>query len=69
MNTLNLARPPLLEYDEAATYLGCSRRTVERLAAAGHLRPVRIGNRVRYHQADLDACIASGGATTKPVPQ
>jgi excisionase family DNA binding protein len=62
MSHPGLARPQLLDADEAAAYLDCSRRTIERLAKAKHLAPVRIGSRVRFRVADLDAFIAAGGA-------
>lgn len=55
-------RPQLLDYDETAVYLDCSRRTVERLAKAGHLRPVRIASKVRFRVGDLDSFVATGGA-------
>jgi excisionase family DNA binding protein len=58
----NLARPLLLDYDQTAVYLDCSRRTVERLVKAGHLQPVRIASKVRFRAGDLDAFIAAGGA-------
>jgi len=39
---------------EVADLLGCSRRTVERMAARGQLRPVHIGPRlVRFSWVDV----------------
>jgi excisionase family DNA binding protein len=67
MSQPNLAGPQLLVPDDTAAYLGCSRRTVERLVAAGHLMPVRIGSRVWFRVADLDAFIAAGGTSTTAV--
>ena len=55
------AQSDLLDRDEAATYLGISPRTLAVWAATGRysLKFVRIGRRVKYRRADLDAFIAS----------
>ena len=52
-----------LDRTQAAAYLGLSRATLATWAANGThseiLRPFRIGRRVRYQRAALDAFIAS----------
>jgi excisionase family DNA binding protein len=50
--------PALLTVSEAATYLGMSRRTVERIAAAGVLPVVQLADhRRRFRRSDLDEYI------------
>jgi excisionase family DNA binding protein len=44
----------LLSYSDAAIYLGCSERVMQRLAAEGEISKVRIGRRVLFAQEDLD---------------
>lgn len=52
---------PLLTYDEVADTLGTSRRHVERLVTAGHLRPIKLGVRmVRFDPRDVRALIERG---------
>jgi excisionase family DNA binding protein len=49
----------LLNLNDAARYLGVSRRHVERLLARGELPRVRLGRSVRIVVADLDRLIAA----------
>ena len=44
----------LMNADEAAEYLGVSRRHFYNMQAAGELAVVRIGRRTLYLRADLD---------------
>jgi excisionase family DNA binding protein len=53
------AAPQLLTAREAARLLAIGLRTVERLAANGQLRFVRIGRLIRFAPADLAAFIDS----------
>jgi excisionase family DNA binding protein len=48
--------PPdrLATLDQAATYLGVSRRTVSRWITSGHLTGYRLGPTYRYVRVDLD---------------
>lgn len=55
-------------HKEAAAYLGISTRYLSRETAGGQLPVVKIGRRVSYLRADLDAYIAAhrrivGGTT------
>lgn len=60
--------PRLLTKRQAADYLSTSRRTVERLVAAGLLLPVRLGQRqVRFHREELDLFIESLPRTRKAL--
>lgn len=49
--------PRLLTYEDAASVLACSDRSVKRLVAGGQLRAVRIGGTARIRVADLDAYV------------
>jgi len=49
------ARSTLLTIEDVASYLNCSRRTVERLVAGGYLRPLRAGARRRFRIEEVDA--------------
>lgn len=49
---------PVLTHDEVALLLRCSRRSVSRLVAGGHLTPVAIAGNRRYHRDDVEAYIA-----------
>jgi excisionase family DNA binding protein len=57
----DVATPPagaLLDTRAVAALLHTSVRTVERLAAAGELEPIRLGRRtVRFAAADVDSLI------------
>lgn len=44
----------LLTVAQAAEYMQCSRRTVERLIARGDLTPVHVGSRRRLRVEELD---------------
>ncbi|NLS97973.1 MAG: helix-turn-helix domain-containing protein [Planctomycetaceae bacterium] len=47
--------PTLLTPDQAAAYIGMSRRWVYRAASAGEFpRPVKIGSATRWRRSDLD---------------
>lgn len=46
---------PLLSVNEAAQFLGVSRRQVYRLLELCDLPAVRVGERIRFRPADLDA--------------
>ena len=53
-----------MDVDEAATYLGCSTRTIRRYATDGELRHTRIGHMLRFRRTWLDSWMdtrASGG--------
>jgi excisionase family DNA binding protein len=50
---------PLLSYREAATYLGVSRSTVERLVRGRELIPVSIRCRRLLLRSDLDGYISA----------
>lgn len=49
----------LLTLDEAKERLRVSRRTVERLIAAGQIRPTRIGRRTLVTERELEAYVAA----------
>jgi excisionase family DNA binding protein len=49
----------LLTLDEAADRLRISRRTVERLIAAGRIRTVNIGRRRFVTERELEAFVAA----------
>lgn len=49
--------PRLLTYEDAASALACSDRSVKRLVAGGQLRAVRVGGTARIRLADLDAYV------------
>jgi excisionase family DNA binding protein len=56
---------PFLNTDQAAFYVGLSRRTLEKMRTAGggpHYR--KHGRYVRYHIADLDAWSNNSGKTS-----
>jgi|HubBroStandDraft_6_1064221.scaffolds.fasta_scaffold00365_29 excisionase family DNA binding protein len=58
-----LARMPelrgrvLITLDEAATYMACTRRTLENEVTRGRLQRVMVGRCVRVSVADLEAYI------------
>jgi excisionase family DNA binding protein len=49
----------LLDYEGAAHYLCTTPRHVKELWAKRHVAAVKVGRRVRFTQADLDAYIAT----------
>lgn len=55
--------PALLKNDEAATYLGVSIDTVQKLTAARELRKITLPGTTaaRYSRAELDAAIERWG--------
>jgi excisionase family DNA binding protein len=62
----------LLTAAETARFLRCSVRTLERERAEGRgCRYVRIGGRIRYRRADVDAFITAHvrGHATEAVPK
>ena len=69
MNTFNLDNDnlfsdlsPLLTTSEVAKCLKVSKPLVRSLVKQKHLTPVRIGNIIRYSQAELKRFVESGGA-------
>lgn len=55
----------MLTYDEAAALLNISRRHMVRLVAERRIRYVKVGNRVRFHRADVEAFVSAH--TVDPV--
>ena len=53
---------PLLTTSEVAKCLNVSKPLVRNLVKQKHLTPVRIGNIIRYSQAELKRFVESGGA-------
>jgi len=49
----------LLTLDQVAEHLQVSRRTVERLVAAGRIRIVRVGRLIRVSERELEAYLAA----------
>lgn len=62
-DTITVPPPAATNVRGAAVHLGVSPSTVRRLTAAGDLRAVRIGGRVLYRYADLDAYLAEAAST------
>ena len=58
--------PPRLRYDEAAKYVGVSRRQLERAVSARRVEHVKIGNSVSFTVEALDDFIAR---STRPANQ
>ena len=54
----------LLDYEGAAHYLCTTPRHVRELWAKRHVAAVKVGRRVRFTQADLDAFIATNRVNT-----
>src|SRR5690349_22979878 len=50
--------PRVLGVDDAATYLGCSRRQIRYLVSRGLLHAVRLDRRLRLDRIEIDALIA-----------
>lgn len=61
-----MVAPALLNRQQAARYLGISERTLWTLTNIGEVIAVRIGGRVLYRVADLDAYVASLKPTKPP---
>ena len=60
---------PFLTTDQAAHYVGLSRRTLEKMrTAGGGPRFRKHGRYVRYHIDDLDAWSAEHGKTSTSEP-
>jgi excisionase family DNA binding protein len=60
---------PFLNTDQAAYYVGLSRRTLEKMrTAGGGPRFRKHGRYVRYHIDDLDAWSAAHGKTSSSEP-
>jgi len=51
--------PLLLTLTEVAAHLRCTRRSVERQVAGGHLHVVHIGRAVRVERRELDRYLAA----------
>ncbi|MET0564487.1 MAG: helix-turn-helix domain-containing protein [Gaiellaceae bacterium] len=64
MTTEAQERPALLSQRQAGEILGLSRMSMQRLIAAGSLKPVRIAGlkRPRYRTADIETLIREGRA-------
>lgn len=59
---LSLPRHQLVDVHQVAETLGCSWRTVYRLADAGRIpRGLKLGSLRRWDCAEIDAFIANGG--------
>lgn len=52
------AAPRHVDLEGAATYLGISTRTVRRLAHERRIPHLRVGRRLRFELADLEAFLA-----------
>jgi len=53
--------PALLDVDAVASKLGCSSRTVRRLADAGRMpRPIKLNALVRWPRTELEEWLAAG---------
>lgn len=52
-------KPRVATRREAADYLRCTERTLDRMTRAGRLKSFRIGRCVRYWVSDLDALLAA----------
>ena len=63
-----VATQPLLSIREVAAYLNCAEATVRRLTQRGLLPSVRIGQRLRFARADVEAYQAAREAP-RPVPE
>jgi excisionase family DNA binding protein len=50
----------LLTVNELARHLGISKWTVYRLVRDGEIRAVRVGERIRFRPADVDAYLERG---------
>jgi excisionase family DNA binding protein len=67
--TTNTTAPPdaLLNVSDIAAILGCSARTVYRLADAGCMpAPHRIGSLVRWRRQEIDEWMAAGCPAVRP---
>lgn len=56
----------MYEPEDAAALIGRSRRTLERLRAAGLIRATRLGGRVLYRQEHIDAYLAKRDKPADP---
>lgn len=69
-----MIQPAALSRDEAATYLGISTDTLDRLRADGRISAFKAGRRlVRFTRAELEAfmereCLALSTASSKSQP-
>jgi excisionase family DNA binding protein len=52
---------PLLTVNDVALTLAISRDSVYRLVRQGALNPVRVGERLRFRQSDIDAYLDRTG--------
>ena len=60
-NRAGARTPAVLTKMEAADYIRCSPRYIERMVRAGRLRSLKpTGKLVRFRQSDLDAFLESG---------
>lgn len=60
------AAPRALSQQDAATYLGISVRSLQRLTERGDLTPVYLTSRPTYLRAELDA-VLEAAPTQKPA--
>jgi len=60
------AQPALMDSNEVAEFLSCSRRTVRRLADSGRMpAPVRLGGLLRWNRQALLDWLAEGCPTCR----
>ena len=59
------ARTPLLTINDVARQLAISRDSVYRLIRSGSLCPIRVGERIRFRQEEIDAYLER---RREPVP-
>lgn len=65
----NGAEPALLDVRQVAGLLGCSARTVYRLADTGRMpRPVKLGALVRWRKFEVEDWIAAGCPSCRGQP-
>ena len=51
--------PRLLNYRQAAQYLGVCEKSIYNLVKSGQIQPVHVGGSVRFARDDLDAFIVA----------
>lgn len=57
--------PPLMNYDDAAAWLGVRRKWLEQQVQLGKAPCARLGKHVRFSREHLDAIVRAGEATQK----
>lgn len=53
--------------EAAATYLGCTSRTIDRLAQDGLITRYKVGVLARFDAREIDAMVMSGADSTRAV--